>query len=230
LKEAAERLRRAGLDRLRSVYGALGLYLSLSLVAAILALLAFAELAEDVVEGDTERFDRAVLEWTRSFRTIWLDQVAIELTALGSGVVITVTTALLSVLLWHWGRRSYVALLWITGVGSLVLSQVLKAVFDRPRPDVEQLAIVRSLSFPSGHAMAAMVFYTVVAYVTGRMVGPGWGRTSIHAFGALVIVLVGWTRVYLGVHHPSDVLAGYTVGYAWAIFCCIAIERLSPRS
>ena len=60
--------------------------------------------------------------------------------------------------------------------------------------------------------------------------GRGRSRTAVHAFGAIVIVLVGWSRVYLGVHHPSDVLAGYAVGYAWAIFCCIAIERWSARS
>ena len=75
--------------------------------------------------------------------------------------------------------------------------------------------------------MGAMVFYTVIAYVVGRTVGGGAPRRIVYALGGLVILLVGWTRMYLGVHYPSDVAAGYAVGYAWAILCCILME---PRS
>jgi undecaprenyl-diphosphatase len=223
------------MGRTRALYAALGLYLSLSLVVAVGAVLVFAEVAEDVLEGDTQKFDEAGLRWIRAGRAPWLDHAALEVTALGSGVVMCATTLLVSVLLWQMAHRRHVALIWIAGLGALPLGEALKAVFGRPRPDIAAAVEVSSLSFPSGHAINVVVFYTVMAFVVGRLVEARWGRTAVHVFGALVILLVGWTRVYLGVHYPSDVAAGYAVGYAWAISCCILVEartrtrQASPR-
>ncbi|HET9948209.1 MAG TPA: phosphatase PAP2 family protein, partial [Longimicrobiales bacterium] len=76
----------------------------------------------------------------------------------------------------------------------------------------------------------ATIFYTVIAYAVGRVVGRGGGRTLVHALGAVVILLVGCTRVYLGVHYPSDVLAGYAVGYAWAVLCAVLVEAWAARA
>ena len=112
---------------------------------------------------------------------------------------------------------------------ALVLTQAMKAAFGRSRPELEPLVDVGSLSFPSGHAMNAMVFYTVIAYVVGQIVGRGPGRAVVYALGGVVVVLVGWTRLYLGVHYPSDVAAGYAVGYSWAIACCVLIEARTGR-
>jgi undecaprenyl-diphosphatase len=209
------------------VHAALGLYLSLSLVVAVVAVFGFAEVAEDVLEGDTQRFDDGVLRWVRSHRTWWLDRIALELTALGSMVVLCTIGIIVSVLFWHLGSRRHVALIWIAASGTLVLTQAMKAAFGRPRPELEWLVDVGPWSFPSGHAMNAMVFYTVIAYAVGRIVGGVAGRTVVYALGGLVIVLVGWTRMYLGVHYPSDIVAGYALGYAWAVSCCILIESWS---
>jgi membrane-associated phospholipid phosphatase len=191
----------------------------------------FAELADEVLEGDTDAFDRAILTWIGSHHTGWLDTSAIELTALGSSVVLWVIGLALSVLLWHLGKRLYVALIWLACTGSLVLNQTLKAAFGRSRPDVfEWLVDVGHLSFPSGHAMNSMVFYTVAAYSIGHVVGPGPARTWTYGFAALLIGMIGFTRLYLGVHYPSDVLAGFAVGYAWAILCAILTEAWARRA
>jgi undecaprenyl-diphosphatase len=227
----ALRLGSMGLGRTRALYAALGLYLSIALAAAVVAVLGFAEIAEDVLEGDTERFDQGLLEWLRSNRSDWMDRIALELTTLGSGVVLCASGILVSVLLWHLGRKRHVALVWLAAAGAFVLSFAMKLAFGRPRPEIEGIVQLGTPSFPSGHALNAMVFYTVIAFVVGRVVGSGWGRTVVYAFGVFVVAVVGWTRIYLGVHYPSDVGAGYAVGYAWAVLCVVAMEAWArPRT
>jgi undecaprenyl-diphosphatase len=229
------RLRNAGLSRAKALHAALGLYLTVALGLSMLLLWGFAELAEQVLQGDTDTLDRAILTWINAHRMGWLDTSAIEFTALGSFVVLAVLGLALSVLFWHLRRRSYVALIWLACTGSLVLNQTLKAVFARTRPDVfEWLVDVGNLSFPSGHAMNSMVFYTVAAYCIGQVVGPGAARRATYAFAALIVIAIGFTRMYLGVHYPSDVLAGYAVGYVWATICASLTaawgRRLDPES
>lgn len=219
------RLREAGLTQAKALHAALGLYLTVGLALSMALLWAFAELADEVLEGDTVAFDTAILDWVHAHRTEWLDRSAIELTALGSAVVLWVYAFGLSILLWHLGKHRYVALIWLASTGSLVLNQTLKALFGRSRPEeFRWLVDVGRLSFPSGHAMNSMVFYTVASYALGHVVGRGAARTATYAFGAALIGIVGFTRIYLGVHYPSDVLAGYAAGYVWAIACAALTE------
>lgn len=224
------RLRQAGLSRAKALHAALGLYLTVALAASMLLLWGFAELADAVLEGQTDAFDRGILAWIHAHRVGWLDTSAIELTALGSSVVLAVIGPFLSVLLWHLGKQRYVALIWLACTGSLVLNQTLKALFGRSRPDVfGWLVDVGQLSFPSGHAMNSMVFYTVTAYSVGHVLGPGAARRATYAFAALLVAIVGFTRLYLGVHYPSDVLAGFAVGYVWATVCAVLTEAWGRR-
>jgi membrane-associated phospholipid phosphatase len=231
LAALVRKLPHAGLSQAKALHTALGLSLTIGLFLAMLLIWGFAELADEVLEGDTAAFDRAILAWIGSHHTGWLDRSAIELTALGSAVVLLVIGLALSVLLWHLGKQRYVALIWLASTGSLVLNQTLKAAFGRSRPDVfEWLVDVGNLSFPSGHAMNSMVFYTVAAYSVGHVVGPGAARTWTYGLAALLIGMIGFTRMYLGVHYPSDVLAGFAVGYAWAILCAILTEAWARRA
>jgi undecaprenyl-diphosphatase len=225
------RLRHAGVSRAKALHAALGLYLTVGLSLGMVLIWAFAELADEVLEGDTEAFDRGILTWIHAHGTAWMDTSAIEFTALGSFVVLAVIGLGISVLLWHLRKQRYVALIWLACTGSLVLNQTLKAAFARSRPDVfEKLVDVGHLSFPSGHAMNSMVFYTVAAYSIGHVVGPGRTKQLVYAFAALVIALVGFTRLYLGVHYPSDVMAGFAVGYVWAILCAALTEAWGKRT
>lgn len=225
------RLRDAGLTGVKALHAALGVYLTVGLGLAMLVLWGFAALADEVLEGDVDRFDRAILAWIHGHGAPWIDTVAIEATALGSFVVLATLGLTLSVLLWHLQKQRYVALIWLAITGSLVLNQTLKVAFRRSRPDVfEWLVQVGSLSFPSGHAMNSMVFYTVAAYAIGHVVGPGRTRALTYAMAATIIAVIGFTRMYLGVHFPSDVLAGYAVGYAWAILCAAVTETWSRKA
>jgi undecaprenyl-diphosphatase len=225
------KLRQAGVSRAKALHAALGLSLLIGLGVAVLLVWGFAELTGAVLEGETLEFDRAVMNWINTHRTPWLDVTAIELTALGSAVVLAVVGLALSVVLWHLEKRRHVAMIWFSVTGSAVLNQALKVIFGRDRPDLfEPLVKVGSLSFPSGHAMNSMVFYTVVGFAIGHVVGPGPARRATYAFAAFLVVLVGFTRVYLGVHYPSDVLAGMAAGCSWAIVCAALTEAWGKRA
>lgn len=209
---------------LQSVYTVLGLWLTLGLLLSAGAMWGFGELAEGVMEGATRSFDRAVLEWLTARGPDWVGIVATELTALGAAPVLTLVAAVASAFLWTEGRRRSVALLWIALVGSLVLTSALKTGFGRQRPSVIEAAVqVHTLSFPSGHATQSMVVYTVVAYLVARQGASRSVRWITWGLAAVLILLIGVTRMYLGVHYPSDVLAGFAVGFVWAMVCVVAV-------
>jgi undecaprenyl-diphosphatase len=231
LVKLVTRLRHAGVSRARALHAALGLSLIVAVVVTVLLLWGFAELTDAVLDGQTLAFDQAVLSWINEHRTPWLDASAIEATALGSMVVLVVVGLALSVVLWHLEKRRHVAMIWLAVTGSMVINQTLKAIFGRERPDVfEPLVKVGSLSFPSGHAMNSVVFYAVVGFAIGHVVGPGTARKATYAFAAFLVLMVGFTRMYLGVHYPSDVLAGITAGCAWALVCASLTEAWGKRA
>jgi undecaprenyl-diphosphatase len=113
----------------------------------------------------------------------------------------------------------------VATVGGLLLDLVLKMGFNRPRPQVFTWGThAVSSSFPSGHAMSATVVYSTVAYLATRLQKSRTGRTATRLAAAVLIVLICFSRVYLGVHYPSDVIAGMVVGIAWASFCMATLE------
>ena len=161
---------------------------------------------------------------------LWLQGAVRDITALGSSaVLILITTATIVYLLLI--RRPATALfIFIAVAGGQVLSSLLKLEVDRPRPDlVSHLVDETSLSFPSGHAMLSAVTYLTLGSLAARFLPDR--RTKIFALGLAVLItlLVGLSRVYLGVHWPSDVLAGWCAGFAWAMLCWLAARLLQRR-
>lgn len=194
-------------------------------VAAALILL-FGSIAEEVVEGDTHRLDRAVLMAFRApgnpadlIGPDWFEEMVRDVTALGSYafVIITVTAAVGYLLLM---RKYGLALLLLAAeAGGMLISTLLKQLFDRPRPDLEHAARVFTASFPSGHAtLSAVTFLTLGALLT-RVTSDRKSKLYFMATAIVLTVLVGLSRLYLGVHYPSDILAGWCVGSAWAVLC-----------
>lgn len=169
-------------------------------------------------------FDRLLLLGLRNRADVgdpvgpwWLEEMARDLTALGSvGVLLLMTVGVLGYLLL--ARRQKAALfLLVAASGGWGMSVVLKALVARPRPTlVVPLVKVSSASFPSGHAFMAAVTYLTLAAMLARLHEPGRMRAYLFACAAVLTVLVGLTRVYLGVHWPTDVLAGWLAGAAWA--------------
>lgn len=187
----------------------------------------FVEVAEEVQEGDFRQIDTAILLSLRNptnhadpLGPVWVEEMARDVTSLGSFTVIAlITLAAAGFLALQEKRNAAVFVLVAVGSGA-ALSMLLKAGFDRPRPDlVPHATAVYSSSFPSGHSMTAAVAYLTLAAVLIRVQTRRRLKAYILSIAVLVTVAVGISRVYLGVHWPSDVLAGWSAGAAWAVLC-----------
>lgn len=225
-------LRRA-FERAHGLVGALGIFLVGGLLVGIAGIVAFVALASEVREGETQAFDEAVIRWMGENHSPLLDAAVVEVTALGTGIVVLMIVVVAGLFLTLTQHKYSAILLIVATAGGLVLNTVLKLGFDRPRPDVIVHGVdTVSSSFPSGHAMSSAIVYGTVAYLAARLHRRRWARWLVMLFAFLVIVLISLSRMYLGVHYPSDVVAGVVVGLAWAAFCMAtleAIQRLAVR-
>jgi undecaprenyl-diphosphatase len=193
----------------------------------VAALWAFLELADEVAEGSTTDLDRAILLGLREPGDLadplgprWLEEMMRDFTALGGiGVLILITIGVSGYLLLQDKGRAAVAIVLAVG-GGMLLSNLLKLGFDRPRPDlVPHASIVYTTSFPSGHSMMAAVVYLTLAAMAVRVQPALHLKIYIKAAAAFITLLVGVSRVYVGVHWPTDVLAGWSIGISWALAC-----------
>jgi undecaprenyl-diphosphatase len=196
----------------------------------------FAELADQVGEGATQRFDewavRAMRRPTDPARTIgprWLEEAGRDVTALGSVTVLTLLIAAVAGFLWL--SRAYRSL-WLTLVSTLsgvAATFLLKSFFDRPRPSlVPHLSHVSTASFPSGHSMMSATIFLTLGAILAESVESRVLKAYFLIVAAVLTGLVGVSRVFLGVHYPTDVLAGWIAGLAWALGCGL-IARIFQR-
>ncbi|SNB61718.1 undecaprenyl-diphosphatase [Arboricoccus pini] len=213
-----------------------GLLLAFAIVVACLG--SFAELAEQVATGGTRGFDEMILLGLRHaddpsapLGPKWLQIAALDLTSLGSIAVLCLLTTLVFFYLLLIRRRALALLVAVALGGGLLAMPLLKRGFDRPRPNlVPHMVDVYTQSFPSGHAMlSAIVYLTLGALVARAQKELG---TAIFAIGAAILLtlLIGASRVYLAVHWPSDVLAGWAIGAAWALLCWLVASCLDSRN
>jgi undecaprenyl-diphosphatase len=207
-----------------------------ALLAAVLCVWAFVALADRVTEGQTQRLDERILlsmragSPSRPRGPAFLPGAMRDLTALGSPSVLTLFV--LAVAGFLVVRRQYHALglLLAATVGGVLLNALLKHVFARPRPPLAfHLTEVRSMSFPSGHAMESAIIYLTMAALLARLVRPRVLQLYFIGLAFLLTLLVGVSRVYLGVHYPTDVLAGWTAGLAWSLLCWMVARYLQQR-
>ncbi|MET3596691.1 undecaprenyl-diphosphatase [Mesorhizobium shonense] len=160
----------------------------------------------------------------------WLEGAVRDVTALGSSAVLVLITSAVIVYLLLIRRPTTALLMFVAVAGGQVLSSLLKFEVYRPRPDlVSHLVNETSLSFPSGHAMLSAVTYLTLGSLAARFLPDRRTKIFVLALAVLVTVLVGTSRVYLGVHWPSDVLAGWCAGFAWAMLCWLAARLLQRR-
>lgn len=157
----------------------------------------------------------------------WLELAMRDLSSLASNtVLLMVMVAVVSYLFCARRRAAALFMLCMLG-GGQVIASLLKLAVDRPRPElVPHLVDVLTLSFPSGHAMGAAMTYGALAVLAAEVAPTRAARTCLFTLAILVTLLVGASRVYLGVHWPSDVLAGWCAGFAWAALCYIGLRRL----
>ena len=208
---------------------------AIALAAASLVL--FGQLTDEMLEGETHAFDETVLLALRSatdpsdpIGPAWLEEQIRDVTALGSlGVLTLVSLAAVGFLILQGKRRTAVLVVAAVGGGMLV-STLTKLGFDRPRPDlVPHVTQVYTASFPSGHAMMAAVTYLTLGALLARVQPRLRLKLYLIGLAATLTVLVGLSRIYLGVHWPTDVLAGWTLGAAWALACWAIALWLQAR-
>jgi undecaprenyl-diphosphatase len=227
-----QRLLRAAprqLDELAVLLGGLGV---------LLLLLAFTLLAAQVLDGDTQSFDTRVLMALRraedpsmTIGPAWLHARALEVTALGSSTVLGLATLAICgfLVLQRMGRTAL--FVFVATAGGWVLNAALKEIFQRARPAVvPHLQAVMSLSFPSGHAMTSAAVYLTLGALTMRVADRRVTKVYCMASAMFVTFLVGVTRIFLGVHYPTDVVAGWMVGLTWALACWTVERRIEHRA
>lgn len=212
----------------------LWLYLGGGLAVALLC--AFGLLADEVLEGETLSFDKSVLMIFRDpaapatpLGPSWLVEAARDITALGSFSVLglLVTAVVLQLVLT--GKWRVGLFILVSVIGGTVASNTLKAIFDRPRPNLTAAVHVFTASFPSGHATLSAVTYLTIGVLLARH-EPRWPPRVLYLAGAVFLAgIIGFSRVYLGVHYPTDVIAGWSLGTAWALLCLIVASALGLR-
>lgn len=187
----------------------------------------FVELAEMVNEGDTRRIDTALLlalrdpaDPSQPLGPPQLEEMMRDITALGGVAVLTLLSLGVAGYLVLLRRYDLVALVVVSVGGAILLNYFLKLGFDRPRPDlVPHLTVAYQTSFPSGHSMSSAATYLTLGAMMARVQPRRRLKIYFLALAIFVMLLIGFSRVYLGVHWPTDVLGGWAAGAIWALTC-----------
>ncbi len=207
----------------------------IALVLATGAVLAFLQLADEMVEGETDALDRQLVLSLRTpgdlnnpIGSHNVEEAVRDVTALG-GTTLVVVVTLVGVLAFAFHRRyRHAVVLAVTVLLGTLSSNLTKAFFERPRPDlVPHEVVVYSGSFPSGHSTMAATTYLTLAMLVSSLEPRRRTKALVYGLAGVVLVGVGFSRIYLGVHWPSDVLAGWCLGAAWALAAWLALRLLN---
>lgn len=210
----------------------------LSLLLVVLALIfGFFQIADEVMDNDKLHLDERILLMFRDpadlHETIgpeWLKSFFMDVTALGGTTNLILITLITLGFLWVIRKRRLFLLVLLSVVGGQIFNSALKSLFLRSRPDVvPHLTEVQTPSFPSGHSMMSAVVYLTLGMLLSRLVAQSKHRFYIISTAIILTVLIGISRIFLGVHYPTDVLAGWTAGLTWALICLLIARILQHR-
>lgn len=204
--------------------------ITLSVGGASLAFLTFMLITRELVEGEVDGFDKQMMLAVDSMRNPWLTSAAIDITALGSltlvGLFSALTLAVLVVLRDTTGALQLMA----ASVGSGILTLLTKDIIERIRPpEAQRLIAVSGFSYPSGHSLATSAIYLTIAIIATRHLRNQSAGIVVFLAAAVMLTMVGASRVYLGVHYATDVLSGISLGVAWALMLAGCVTLLSHR-
>lgn len=183
----------------------------------------------DMVRGYIVSFDLTLIEAIRSYTTTTLSRVVIVLTDLGAMPFYVVFGGIITIILWIRHHIVEGIMLVVCSGGSGLMTLLLKSIVMRIRPDMMPVIVETGYSFPSGHSVTAVCFYGYLAYLCYR-----YGKTDIARYGGVVlsitmIVMIGISRIYLGVHYPTDVIGGYIGGMMWLSLSILLLEIIQKK-
>jgi undecaprenyl-diphosphatase len=212
----------------RSPPGRFSIHLTWGIVAGVSLLLLFAKMVEDLLYHELGTFDTVITQYIQSSAANELTKVAILITQIGSPcfdiIVMIISGGYLLFRLKHTWEALVLA---ISLAGRGLLNYALKNIFHRTRPDIQHLVNAGGYSFPSGHAMISATFYGMLGYLIWLNLHernkPSW---YVIVVTAIFITAIGVSRIYLGVHFPSDVVAGFAAGGIWLVACIIGLQEI----
>jgi undecaprenyl-diphosphatase len=187
----------------------------------------FLQLTDELKSAALSNYDTAITEFITQYRsTAWTSYFVI-VTDIGDALGYLIVFVLCSVL-FYFSFKNWKFIAQLVSVMVLALSSnlILKQIINRARPDAEHLVTVETLSYPSGHAMMAMAFYGILIYLFWQFPWHKLWKKIITVVLVLLILSIGISRIYLGVHYPSDILGGFTAGFMWVLFCIIVFNLI----
>jgi undecaprenyl-diphosphatase len=212
----------------------LTIHIVMGLVVCLLTAWLFAALLDSVREHDVLVYrDQAVASWFHGNGTALGDRVFVIISMIGSPAAMAVLFGAAALYLWRTKQRTLLVAWALSYVGGTVLDGVIKDVVRRPRPEfAAKFLHYSSWSFPSGHSMGSLIGFAMLAYtiIRVRKMESIPAKAGIWAAAIIMIALVGYSRIYLGVHYLSDVIAGYALGVLWLAVCFTGLEMVSRRA
>ncbi|MGG0657706.1 phosphatase PAP2 family protein [Rummeliibacillus pycnus] len=205
-------------------------YLLSAFLVALFSLIGFSSIAILISDHKIVRFDQTIISFIQGLESPMLTIVMKFFTYLGSFPIVMVLFIVVSYYLYIVVKHRAEFLLFGTVIiGTVILNQILKLLFHRARPDFHRLIEAGGYSFPSGHAMSAFSFYGIVAFLLWRHIPTRLGRTVLVLISAIFILMIGISRIYLGVHYPSDIVGGYFASGLWLTIAIWFFQRYKEK-
>lgn len=200
----------------------------IALAVMVAAIICFHELTEGLSDNELNVFDNFIIQEVIAFRTPFNTEFMKSMTFIGNSIgyfLIVPILTIFFIIRKNWRLSLQIAIVLLLSSG---LNNVLKNFFARERPpEIDRLVFADFYSFPSGHAMSAITFYGFIIYLSFILIKKTWLKYSIICLCVAMIILIGVSRVYLGVHYPSDILAGYFAGLGWLMFCILVLNIIT---
>lgn len=205
-----------------------GIRITSGIIVSLLCAVGFGSIALLIGDQKIEGFDNAVISFVRGLESdIWTN-IFVFFTYLGSGLYAAVISLAVMVFLYVvLGHRKELILLASVGAGSWVLNETLKAIFERARPTVNRIVEAVGYSFPSGHSMGAFSLYGILVFLLWKHIRSLPGRVLLLVVSTFFILMIGVSRIYLGVHYPSDIVGGYLASGCWVFAATWVFQKVT---
>jgi undecaprenyl-diphosphatase len=204
--------------------------LIISVLVLAVCTFCFFEIADNFNKAEIRHFDLPVIAYVQGFISDNMTSAMLVVTVLGSVKGVSAITLVIVLLLWiKRYRRLSIYLAVSVALGAGIFNRILKYIFKRQRPDIMRVVQETGYSFPSGHSMGSMILYGCLVFILFRIAKSGWSKVIGTVAAFALIVCIGISRIYLGVHYPSDVLGGYAAGLIWIIVSAAALIMIERK-